>query len=507
MKEIPSVELINIVKRFPKAIANDHVNFVCYPKLIHSVVGENGAGKTTLMNILYGMLQPDNGAIKIKGKEKKINSPADAINCGINMVHQYMLQMPDLTILENIIMGQIPRDGIIIGKKKAEDEINKIIESHNFNLKLEKKIRELSIGQMQQVEILKCLYKGGDILIFDEPTSVLTSMETKRLFNILRSLANKGYTIIFISHKLNEVFQISDYISVMRTGKLLGTMKKEDTTPNEIVRLMIGRSMSSRIVKKEAPPGNVILRIDKLSVKGLHNTLPIKNLSLEVREREIIGIAGVEGNGQKELVDALIGLRKVHKGKIYVDNICINNFDNAQRRKMGIAFIPDDRINIGSNMDSSVVENLCALKLVLSSQLQNGLIINSKKVAEVGWGLVQSYNIKVKDIYEPINNLSGGNIQKVLLARELSANPKLLIAYQATYGLDIAATNYVRKQIIKARETGFGTLLISADLDEILMLSDKILVISTGQIVGSFSSEEVTEDMIAPFMLGLKRQF
>jgi len=495
------VELIDIVKRFSEVIANNHVNFVAYSGAINTIIGENGAGKTTLMNILYGIVQKDSGEIKIKGKRVSINTPSDAIKFGINMVHQHMIQMPDLSVLENIVMGRIPRIGFLFDKKEAQKQINKLIERHRFNVRLESKIRELSMGQRQQVEILKCLYKGGNILIFDEPTSVLTPIETKQLFTILRSLAKEGYTIIFISHKLKEVFEISDMITVMRNGENIASRKIEETNPTEIVQLMFGLSGVMKVEKTFITPGEIILKIKNLSVKGPHNIIAVKNLNLEIHEKEIVGIAGVEGNGQKELIESLIGLRKIYDGVIYFKKKCINYLDTKERRKLGISFIPDDRINVGANMKSSVLDNLCALKLTLSSQL----VIDWKKIIDVGWDMVNAYDIKVKDIFAPISYLSGGNIQKVIIAREFSFEPKLLITYNPTYGLDIAATEYVHNQIIKARNSGCAVFLISTDLDEILKLSDRIFVMFNGEIVGSFLQKEANEEKLGPFMLGLEK--
>jgi len=493
-----------IVKRFPGVIANDNVDLMIREGEIHAIVGENGAGKSTLMKILYGLYRPDKGKIFVRGKEVHITDPRIAISLGIGMVHQHFMLIPTFTVTENIILGAEPKNGLALNYKKATEKVISLAESIGFDISPNEKIENLSVGQAQRVEILKLLYRGADILILDEPTAVLTPQEVDELFNILRKLNDQGKTIIFISHKLNEVLEISQRVTVMRRGKIVKTLKTKETNKQELAQFMVGREVFLEIPKGPYKPGNEILKIENLTVRNKRGMIAVKDVSFNVKEGEIVGIAGVEGNGQSELVEAIVGLLPIEKGKIYINGKEISRANVLERRKY-LGHIPEDRHKRGLILDFSIAENMI-LGLHYLPKFSKKLRMDYKNIFKNAENLVNNYDIKTPNVKIPVRSLSGGNQQKVVVAREISTSPPLMVAVQPTRGLDISATEFVHKLLVKLRDEGKAILLVSADLDEILNLSDRILVMYNGEIVGAFYNKDINEKEIGYYMMGVKKQ-
>jgi simple sugar transport system ATP-binding protein len=493
-----------IVKRFPGVIANDNVDLMIKEGEIHAIVGENGAGKSTLMKILYGLYRPDKGKIFVRGKEVHITDPRIAISLGIGMVHQHFMLIPTFTVTENIILGAEPKNGLALNYKKATEKVISLAESIGFDISPNEKIENLSVGQAQRVEILKLLYRGADILILDEPTAVLTPQEVDELFNILRKLNDQGKTIIFISHKLNEVLEISQRVTVMRRGKIVKTLNTKETNKQELAQFMVGREVFLEIPKGPYKPGNEILKIENLTVRNKRGMIAVKDISFNVKEGEIVGIAGVEGNGQSELVEAIVGLLPIEKGKIYINGKEISRANVLERRKY-LGHIPEDRHKRGLILDFSIAENMI-LGLHYLPKFSKKLRMDYKNIFKNAENLVNNYDIKTPNVKIPVRSLSGGNQQKVVVAREISTSPPLMVAVQPTRGLDISATEFVHKLLVKLRDEGKAILLVSADLDEILNLSDRILVMYNGEIVGAFYNKDINEKEIGYYMMGVKKQ-
>jgi simple sugar transport system ATP-binding protein len=493
-----------IVKRFPGVIANDNVDLMIREGEIHAIVGENGAGKSTLMKILYGLYRPDKGKIFVRGKEVHITDPRIAISLGIGMVHQHFMLIPTFTVTENIILGAEPKNGLALNYKKAIEKVISLAESIGFDISPNEKIENLSVGQAQRVEILKLLYRGADILILDEPTAVLTPQEVDELFNILRKLNDQGKTIIFISHKLNEVLEISQRVTVMRRGKIIKTLNTKETNKQELAQFMVGREVFLEIPKGPYKPGNEILKIENLTVRNKRGMIAVKDVSFNVKEGEIVGIAGVEGNGQSELVEAIVGLLPIEKGKIYINGKEISRANVLERRKY-LGHIPEDRHKRGLILDFSIAENMI-LGLHYLPKFSKKLRMDYKNIFKNAENLVNNYDIKTPNVKIPVRSLSGGNQQKVVVAREISTSPPLMVAVQPTRGLDISATEFVHKLLVKLRDEGKAILLVSADLDEILNLSDRILVMYNGEIVGAFYNKDINEKEIGYYMMGVKKQ-
>jgi len=493
-----------IVKRFPGVIANDNVDLMIREGEIHAIVGENGAGKSTLMKILYGLYRPDKGKIFVRGKEVHITDPRIAISLGIGMVHQHFMLIPTFTVTENIILGAEPKNGLALNYKKATEKVISLAESIGFDISPNEKIENLSVGQAQRVEILKLLYRGADILILDEPTAVLTPQEVDELFNILRKLNDQGKTIIFISHKLNEVLEISQRVTVMRRGKIIKTLNTKETNKQELAQFMVGREVFLEIPKGPYKPGNEILKIENLTVRNKRGMIAVKDVSFNVKEGEIVGIAGVEGNGQSELVEAIVGLLPIEKGKIYINGKEISRANVLERRKY-LGHIPEDRHKRGLILDFSIAENMI-LGLHYLPKFSKKLRMDYKNIFKNAENLVNNYDIKTPNVKIPVRSLSGGNQQKVVVAREISTSPPLMVAVQPTRGLDISATEFVHKLLVKLRDEGKAILLVSADLDEILNLSDRILVMYNGEIVGAFYNKDINEKEIGYYMMGVKKQ-
>ncbi len=504
MPEI-TLEMKDITKRFPLVVANDKVNFAVYKGEIHALVGENGAGKTTLMSILYGLYQADSGQIFIKGKKVNIANPNVAINLKIGMVHQHFMLVPPLSVTENIILGMEPiKNNIFIDLERATNKVKEISESIGFKIDPYAKIENISVGIQQRVEIIKILYRGAEILIMDEPTAVLTPQEVEELFEILRSLIKQGKTIIFITHKLNEVQAVSDRITVMRQGKVVGVKNTKDTNQEEIASMMVGRKVLLEVDKKEHNFGKTVLKVDKLNALNNKKLPALKEISFEVREGEILGFAGVEGNGQTELVEVISGLRLAAGGKIKLYDKDITNYSPRDIREQKIAHIPEDRRQRGFISNYSVAENL-----ILGSNYRppfnEGLTLNFSAINNHADKLIKDFDIRPSDRDNLLKSLSGGNQQKVIVARELFGEPRLLIAAQPTRGLDVGSTEFVHKQILNERDKGKAILLVSADLEEILSLSDLIAVIYEGEIVAILDPKKTNEKELGLLMTGSVR--
>ncbi|RMG99010.1 MAG: ABC transporter ATP-binding protein [Chloroflexi bacterium] len=493
-----------IVKRFPGVLANDHVDLALYPGEVHALLGENGAGKSTLMNILSGLYRPDAGQIIINGEPVTFNSPRDAIRRGIGMVHQHFMLVPTLTVAENLILGQ-DDIGFILDYTALEAKVAELSQKFGLAVDPHAKIWQLSVGEQQRVEILKMLYHGAKILIMDEPTAVLTPQEVEELFKTLREMAAVGHTIIFISHKLDEVLEIADRVTVLRRGKVTAVVDTAHTTKAELARLMVGREVLFRVEKKPANPGNPILEIQNLNAKNDRGLPALRNLSLTVRSGEIVGVAGVAGNGQVELAEVITGLRPAESGKILVHGQDITNKPATAAIDRGVAHIPADRTGVGSAPNLYLDENLI-MKSYRHPPISKGWAINLSEAFRQAVQLIKRFDVKTPDVKTPARLLSGGNLQKLILARELSREPEAIIAVYPSRGLDAGATEAVHRRLIDERDRGSAILLISEDLDELLSLADRIVVLYEGQIIGEVPPKDELVDEIGLMMAGTKIQ-
>ena len=495
------VRMEGITKRFPGVVANYKVDFELREGEIHALLGENGAGKTTLMNILYGLYKPDEGRIFVRGHEVRIRGPRDAMKLGIGMVHQHFKLVPTLTVAENVALG-LEETGFFLPTKKIEKAIEEAARRYGLDIDPDAKIWQLSVGERQRVEILKALMRDARVLILDEPTTVLTPGEKEELFRILRKLADEGRGIVFITHKLDEVFRIADRVTVLRKGRVVASgVPTSKTTPRELAKLMVGREVGYKLAKRPKEPGEVVLKVEDLFAMDDRGTMVVKGVSFEVRRGEVFGIAGVAGNGQKELVEAIVGLRKPEKGRVVIDSHDVTGRSPAEVLGLGVAFIPEDRARYGIVPDLSVAENL-VLKAYRYPPFSKGMFLDVDYIRKWSEELVAEYRITTPSIDTPAGSLSGGNIQRLILARELSTTPRLIIASHPTYGLDVAATEQVRALLLKHRDEGAGVLLISEDLDELLELSDRIAVMRDGRIVGIMDASEADVEEIGVLMSG-----
>jgi general nucleoside transport system ATP-binding protein len=501
------LEMRDIHKIYPNGtVANRGVNLTVREGEIHALVGENGAGKSTLMKILFGLEAPTKGKILYKGEKVQFSGPKDAISRGIGMVHQHFMLVPSFTVAENIVLGNEPKKGILIDRNQTKEIASKLAKEYGLAISPDTKVENLSVGKKQRVEILKVLYQGAKLLILDEPTAVLTPQETKDLFSSLKELVKKGFTIIFITHKLREVMEISDRITVLRAGTTVGTLKTSETNEEEISRLMVGRDVLLRVNKSKAHPKDVVLSVKNLIVNDDRGKEAVKGISFEVRAGEIFGIAGVEGNGQTELIEAITGLRKVKSGSIIYLNENLTELSVRQIRNKKVGHIPEDRQTRGACLTASIEENLI-LDNYRSKEFSAGPFIKEGIVREFAKKMIMQFDIRTKSSKFHASSLSGGNLQKVVVARELSKDPKLLIASQPTRGVDIGAIEFIHKEIVKKRDEGVAVLLVSAELQEVLSLSDRIGVIYNGEMVAIIDNHEnLTEEEIGYYMLGLKRQ-
>jgi simple sugar transport system ATP-binding protein len=498
------VEMQNIRKTFLHTVANNDINFdICKGEVV-TLLGENGAGKTTLMKILYGMYSMDSGEIYVKGKKVDIKSPKDAISLGIGMVHQHFTLVKSFTVTENVILGLPPAKGIEIDLESAKKDLISLSKKYGLEVNPDAKIWQLSVGEKQRVEIIKALYRNIDVLIMDEPTAVLTPQEAENLFDTLRLLTKEGKSIVFISHKLGEVMEISDRIVILRNGTLAGEKNKKDTTKKELARIMVGREVLEIIEKEEmserGEPLLVVQNLHALNDKGIE---ALKGISFEVRSEEILGIAGVSGNGQRELEDVLCGVRESTDGRIVFKGKEITTKKPKEIINLGIGRVPEDRMEEGLILDLPIFENLI-VESYDKKPLSNGILINYSSVKDFAEKMVKEYDIKTPSIYTITRTLSGGNLQKVILARMLSRNPEFIIASQPIRGLDVGAAEYIHTKLLSARANGVGILLISEDLDEILMLSDRILVMYEGEVMGILDRKDVTIDELGLMMTGTR---
>ncbi len=506
MSERPVVlELRGITKQFPGVLANDHVDFDLRRGEVHALLGENGAGKSTLMNILYGLYQPDEGEILVRGERVRIHSPKEAIERGIGMVHQHFMLIPVMTVAENIVLAAEPTaGGVFLDYAAANRRVEDIASQFNFAIDPQARVENISVGQQQRVEILKALYRKADILILDEPTAVLTPQEAQELFAILKGLVREGMSIIFISHKLNEVLEIADRITVLRRGRKIETLPAEGATEAGLARLMVGREVLLRVDKKAASPGDVLLDVEDLHVLDDRELPAVRGVSFQVRAGEIVGIAGVDGNGQTELVEALTGLRPIASGRFAVDGRDLTGASTSRILDSGIGHIPEDRQRRGLVLEFSLAENLALHDFDRSPNSRFGWL-RPARLLERARRVLGEFDVRGGGPETPARALSGGNQQKVVVAREVSADPRLLIAAQPTRGLDVGAIEFVHRRLVEERDEGRGVLLVSLELEEVLSLSDRILVMYEGRIVGEFGPD-ATEEQLGVAMLGGTRE-
>lgn len=498
--------LKNITKRYGSLTANDRISLTVRPGEIHCLLGENGAGKTTLMNVLYGLSRADEGEIFVDGKQANFESPNDAISAGIGMVHQHFMLIPVFTVTENVVLGAEPVERFDrLNKNKGRDIVRKLSADFGMELDPDALVEELPVGIQQRVEIVKILYRSADVLIFDEPTAVLTPQEVEEFFGIIRSLKAAGKAILFITHKLNEVIEVADWITVLRHGKVVGETKADDMRSSDLAAMMVGRPIQLEVDKMPAQPGSPILKISNLGAKSLGGEGLLADINLTVRSGEIVGIAGVHGNGQTELVEVIAGLRSPSGGEVHFHGDNITNNSPRDRHRRGLAHIPEDRHAAGVASDLSIAENLVLDSYYEPRFTRFGSIIWDK-VAEVANELVERFDIRTNDIDLPVKSLSGGNTQKVVIARELSREVQLILAAQPTRGVDVGSIEYIHSRLVEERDRGVGVLLVSTELDEILGLSDRILVMFDGRIVAEFAGENADRTEIGLAMAGMNAE-
>jgi general nucleoside transport system ATP-binding protein len=500
----PLLELKGITKRFPGVVANDHVDFELRKGEVHALLGENGAGKSTLMNILYGLYHPDEGEIWMNGDPVRIDSARNAIDRGIGMVHQHFMLIPVMTVAENIVLAMEPHRGPFIDEDTADKRVEEISKRFGLAVTPEARVEAITVAQQQRVEILKALFRGAEILILDEPTAVLTPQEAKELFEVIGSLKAEGKSIIFITHKLGEVLDIADRITVLRRGKTVETVPREGATEEGLAKLMVGREVLLRVEKKKAEPGDDLLRVTDLQVHDARGLEAVRGVSFEVRAGEIVGIAGVDGNGQTELIDALTGLRRPSEGKIEVSGKDITDANSRDCIDVGMGHIPEDRQLRGLVLDFSLAENLALHDYREEPDSKWGWLF-PKRLVERATRLLKEFDVRGGRPETLAAALSGGNQQKVVVAREVARNPRVLIAAQPTRGLDVGAIEFVHRRLVQERDEGRGILLVSFELDEILSLSDRILVIYEGEMVAEYTPD-VSEEEIGFAMTGGRRE-
>jgi simple sugar transport system ATP-binding protein len=501
IQRIRHVEMCDIVKRFPGVLANSKICFDVDAGEVHALLGENGAGKSTLMRQLYGLYQPDEGEIKIDGKPQSFRSPADAIRAGIGMIHQHFMLVPTLTVAQNVALGLRSSREPLLDLRRVAARIAGLSEAYGIKVEPQAYVWQLSVGEQQRVEIMKALYRGASVIILDEPTAVLTPQEVNDLFVTLRRMVTEGHALVFISHKLHEVMDISDRVTVLRDGKVIGTRGTADVTRSELVKMMVGRELKE-LEPRPIKPGPVSLTIAQLRAMGDRGSEALRGVDLEIHAGEIVGLAGVSGNGQRELAECLAGMRKVSGGKILLGDKEITSTTVNQRVEAGLAFIPEERMRDGAIRDFSVEENIY-LHDHAFPPFTRGIFLDFNRMAAHAGDLVREFTVKTPSLDTPLKNLSGGNIQKLIMARELSRRPEVLIAAQPTRGVDIGATEYIHQRLLVQREAGTAILLISEDLDEIRTLSDRIAVMYEGRLIGVVGRGQASVEQIGLMMAGV----
>ena len=500
-----AVKMQNIVKKFGDFVANDGINLTVHKGEVHAILGENGAGKSTLMNILYGLYNPTSGQIFIDGKETVIGTPQRAIDLGIGMVHQHFMLIPPFTVTENIVLGMEDTNGLVLDLKKSREKIVELSEKYGLSVDPDAKIEDISVGMQQRVEIIKVLYRGANTLILDEPTASLTPQEIAELIEIIKSLTNDGKSVILITHKLKEIKACADTCTIIRHGKYINTVDVKNTTESELASMMVGRDVSFTVEKEKREPGEVVLEVKDLCAKDYRNVEILKSLSLSVRRGEIVGIAGVDGNGQSELVEILTGLKKAESGSVTILGQNAFNVTPKQSFEMGITSIPEDRQKYGLVLDFSVAENLILQNFEKEPFSKNG-ILNKADIESHANDMIKKFDIRPNDCSKKAaKTLSGGNQQKVIIARELTNDSDFLIAVNPTRGLDVGAIEFVHKYLVEQRNKNKAVLLVSFELDEIMNLSDRIEVIFDGQITGEVAGDEADENELGLLMAGGKK--
>lgn len=502
-----AIEMLHITKRFPGIIANDDITLQLRKGEIHALLGENGAGKSTLMSVLFGLYQPEEGVIKKDGKEVKINDPNDANALGIGMVHQHFKLVECFSVLDNIILGVEPNKAGFLQKKEAREKVLAISEKYGLKINPDALIEDITVGMQQRTEILKMLYRENEILIFDEPTAVLTPQEIEELMQIMKNLAAEGKSILFISHKLNEIMAVADRCSVLRKGKYIGTVDTANTTIEELSAMMVGRNVNFHVAKETSKPTDVVLEIEGMTVASkVHKNNAVKNVSLKVRKGEVVCIAGIDGNGQTEFVYGLTGLEPLVNGKITFNGEDITKASIRKRSTMGMSHIPEDRHKHGLVLDYSLEYNLILQRYFEPEFTDKAGFLKRKNIREYADRLIEMYDVRSgQGAITTARSMSGGNQQKAIIAREIDKDPELLVAVQPTRGLDVGAIEFVHKQIIAARDAGKAVLLVSLELDEVMDVSDRILVMYEGEIVGELDPKKTTEEELGLYMAGAKR--
>ena len=497
-----AVEMLNITKVFPGIKANDDVTVKLQKGTIHALLGENGAGKSTLMSVLFGLYQPTSGVIKVNGKEVEISSPNVATQLGLGMVHQHFKLVETFTVAENIILGIEPVKNGMVDLKKAIKKIEELSALYGLHVDPYAKIRDISVGMQQRVEILKMLYRDAEILIFDEPTAVLTPQEITDLMGVMKSLVSEGKSILLITHKLREIKNVADECTVLRRGRYIGTVNVAETSEKQMAEMMVGREVNFNISKKEANPSDVVLEIDHLNVKNAKGMLGVKDFSLQVRAGEVVGIAGIDGNGQTELVYALSGLTKIDSGRVLLDGEDISKASIKKRNQLGLGHIPEDRHKHGLILDFNLKENFIIHQYNEAPFSKKGVLQN-KAINEYSTRLINEFDVRSGEgIESSTRSMSGGNQQKAIVAREIDRTPKCLLVVQPTRGLDVGAIEYIHTRIIEERDKGKAILLISFELDEILDLSDRIAVIFDGELTGLMNAKDTDENELGLLMSG-----
>jgi simple sugar transport system ATP-binding protein len=505
MKNI--IEFKNMTKAFPGVIANDNINLSIREGEIHAIVGENGAGKTTLMKLLYGLYEPTKGELIIRGKKAENWNPSTAIKNGIGMVHQHFMLVPSFTVAENIVLGSEPKKkSLFTDFKKSEDIVNDLVNKYGLVVSPKLKVKDVTVGIQQRIEILKTLYKGADIIILDEPTAVLTPQETEELFVVIRKLVKElNKTVIIITHKLQEVLSLSDRVSVMRQGKMIGTIDTVDATEEILAEMMVGREVLLDELHREGKLGEVLLQTKNLRARDNRGLTALDDISISIKAGEILGIAGVEGNGQSELMEVLSGLKNVETGEIYVNGKKAVGKTPKEIRKLGLAHVPEDRLITGLSKEASITENIMMGIQNKEPYAVKGIHLNMKAIREKAEKLIAQFDVRTPSQDVAVGKLSGGNMQKVVIAREFAFNTPVLIISQPTRGVDIGAIEFIHEQIIKKRNEGCAILLISAELDEIFRLSDRIITLYEGKVTGEFKNGEITKQQIGYYMTGNRR--